>query len=445
MISLKPYPQYKDSDVAWLGLIPENWTITRNKSYLKYRKDTVGDDSENYTLLSLTLKGIIKRDMDNPQGKFPAEFNTYKIVNQGDLIFCLFDIDETPRTVGLSSYDGMITGAYDILYSDNQKVIDYLYLYYLAIDNIKGLRPLYSGLRKVVPKDVFMSMKIALPSENEQVLIVRYLNYTNSRITRFVVAKKKLIKLLEEQKQAIIYQAVIGAIDVRTGKPYLKYKDTGDELVRVPWGWNSSKIKYVCSIHNGSDHKSIETDAGYPVIGSGGQFSYASRFIYDKESVLFGRKGTIDKPLYMEQPFWTVDTMFYTKIYKKIFPKYLYYIAKTIPYQFYSTHTALPSMTQTILGNFRIGLPSIESQKSIVDFIGQELFVIDQTIDHAKKEIDLLKEYRTRLTADVVTGKVDVREVAKNLPDELKTITELDEEEFGDTADGQLEQENEEI
>lgn len=426
MLSLKPYPKYKDSGVEWLGEVPEHWKITRNKSYLKYRKDTVGENSNNYTLLSLTLNGIIKRDMDNPQGKFPAEFNTYKIVKQGDLVFCLFDIDETPRTVGLSKFNGMITGAYDVLHTSNQNIIDYLYLYYLAIDNIKGLKPLYSGLRKVVPKDVFMSMKIALPSEDEQKHIVRYLNYTNSRIAKFIAAKKKLIKLLEEQKQAIIHQVVTGAIDVRTGKPYLKYKDTGDELVRVPWDWNSSKIKYVCSIHNGSDHKSIETDTGYPVIGSGGQFSYASLYIYSKESVLFGRKGTIDKPLYIDQPFWTVDTMFYTKIYKNIFPKYLYYIAKTIPYQFYSTQTALPSMTQTILGNFRIGLPSLESQKNIVDFIENELFVIDQTISHAKKEIGLLKEYSTRLNADVVTGIVDVREIAKNLPEEIEAFDESD-------------------
>lgn len=426
-MSLSPYPKYRNSEVEWLGAVPNHWEITRNKSYLKCRKDTVGDKSDNYTLLSLTLKGIVKRNMENPQGKFPAEFNTYKIVKPGDLIFCLFDIDETPRTVGLSNLDGMITGAYDILYSDKQAVIDYLYLYYLSLDNIKGLRPLYRGLRKVVPKDSFMSMKIALPPEDEQIAIVRYLKFINNKIQKYISAKKKLIKLLEEQNQAIIHQAVTGAIDVRTGKPYLKYiKSKLVENRLIPFGWKESKIKYVCSIHNGGDYKSIESTEGYPVIGSGGQFSYASQYIYDKESVLFGRKGTIDKPLYLNEPFWTVDTMFYTKIFSNIAPKFLFYIARTIPYQYYSTQTALPSMTQTILGGCVINLPDKGVQEKIVSYIENEMKRNDQVKDKTNKEISFLIEYRTRLISDVVTGKVDVRSIAATLPDEIAEIEEAD-------------------
>ena len=89
-------------------------------------------------------------------------------------------------------------------------------------------------------------------------------------------------------------------------------------------------------------------DGEYPVIGSGGQFSNATRYLYDGESVLLGRKGTIDKPLYINGRFWTVDTMFYTEVSSGASAKFLYYNALTIPFQYYSTSTALPSMTQGI-------------------------------------------------------------------------------------------------
>jgi len=85
-------------------------------------------------------------------------------------------------------------------------------------------------------------------------------------------------------------------------------------LGEVPGHWEVVPFKHLVDIRNGSDHKHIEHNEGYPVIGSGGQFAYASEFMYDGESVLLGRKGTIDKPLYVLGKFWTVDTMYWTKI-----------------------------------------------------------------------------------------------------------------------------------
>ena len=103
------YLQYKHIELPWLSEIPAHWDIVRNKNVFSEIKDTVGEDSASYTLLSLTLKGIIPRDLESGKGKFPKDFDTYKIVRKGNMAFCLFDIDETPRTVGLSEYDGMLT------------------------------------------------------------------------------------------------------------------------------------------------------------------------------------------------------------------------------------------------------------------------------------------------------------------------------------------------
>ena len=145
---LNPNAPLKPSGNDWIGDIPEHWRIERNKNLLIERKDMVGED-KSFQLLSLTLNGVIVRDM-GAGGKFPAEFNTYKKVYPNNLIFCLFDIDETPRTIGISVHTGMITGAYDIFSVIPEQVIaEWVYYFYFAVDQRKALKPYYTGLRKV--------------------------------------------------------------------------------------------------------------------------------------------------------------------------------------------------------------------------------------------------------------------------------------------------------
>ena len=142
------YSEYREVNLPWLKVVPAHWEMQRNKNIFTEQKEIVGERSADYTLLSLTLNGIIPRDMDGG-GKFPESFDKYKIVKNGDMAFCLFDIDETPRTVGLSGYDGMLTGAYTIMRVSNINA-RFIYYYYLTLDNSKMLRPLYTGLRKTI-------------------------------------------------------------------------------------------------------------------------------------------------------------------------------------------------------------------------------------------------------------------------------------------------------
>jgi type I restriction enzyme S subunit len=100
---LKPHPEYKESGLPWLDVVPVHWEMVPNRALMQDQRQVVGENAADYTLLSLTLRGVIARDMENPKGKFPAQFNTYKVVRPEDFVFCLFDIDETPRGVGLSN------------------------------------------------------------------------------------------------------------------------------------------------------------------------------------------------------------------------------------------------------------------------------------------------------------------------------------------------------
>lgn len=187
-------------------------------------------------------------------------------------------------------------------------------------------------------------------------------------------------------------------------KSYPAYKDSGVEWIgQVPEHWKIAQLKRLLSIQNGSDHKAVEAEIGIPVYGSGGIFAYANDYIYDGESVLLGRKGTIDKPLYVNEKFWTVDTMYWSKIMPNADGKFCYYVATTIPFNRYSTNTALPSMTQTDLGSHVVTFPDKNEQKSISFYLDQETTRIDTLIAKKNRFIELLKEKRQALITHLVT------------------------------------------
>ncbi|EIY5224638.1 restriction endonuclease subunit S [Klebsiella quasipneumoniae] len=188
-------------------------------------------------------------------------------------------------------------------------------------------------------------------------------------------------------------------------KAYPEYKDSGVEwLGLVPESWTVCRLKNLATIKNGQDYKFVQTDDGYPVMGSGGQFTFASKFMYDKPSVLLGRKGTIDKPLYINEPFWTVDTMYYTELNEGFDAKYLHYLALTIQFSRYSTNTALPSMTQEHLSNYKFSVPKAESErKKITEFLDIETAKIDNLLEKQQQLIELLKEKCQAVISQAVT------------------------------------------
>lgn len=175
-----------------------------------------------------------------------------------------------------------------------------------------------------------------------------------------------------------------------------------------PTSWTIKRFKYCAQICNGGEYSDIEVEeGGYPVIGSGGEFARASKFSYCGKSVLLGRKGTVDKPLFVDGAFWCVDTMFYTKIKDFMYEKYLYYCALCFPFDYYVTSTALPSMTQRDLGSQEIAVPAKKEQKAIADFLNKECAQIDSIAADLEKQIALLQQYKKSLITETVTKGLD--------------------------------------
>ncbi|HEM3121881.1 TPA: restriction endonuclease subunit S [Streptococcus suis] len=188
-----------------------------------------------------------------------------------------------------------------------------------------------------------------------------------------------------------------------------RMKDSGIEWIgEIPEEWGIVRLKDCLEINNGKDYKDIETDeTGYPVIGSGGQFAYARKYLHDGTAILLGRKGTIDKPLYIEGKFWTVDTMFYGVSKSGIHAKFIYYVALQIPFGLYSTNTALPSMTQTDLQNHHFAMPPLDEQTQIADFLDKKVAQLDKVKSLLEEQIKTLEDYRQSLIYETVTKGLD--------------------------------------
>ena len=182
-------------------------------------------------------------------------------------------------------------------------------------------------------------------------------------------------------------------------------KDSGVEWIgEIPKNWKICRLKDYAHICNGRDYSEVLDENGdYPVIGSGGQFAKACEPLYQKESVLLGRKGTIDKPLFVDYPFWTVDTMYYTEIKENVSAKYFYYLCTQIEFDFYQYGSAVPSMTQRDLYNVNFPYPTLDEQRRIANYLDRKCSQIDTIIAQQQEVIEKLKAYKLSVITEAVT------------------------------------------
>lgn len=211
---LNPDVEMKDSGIEWIGKIPKNWGLIPNKYVMKKVKD-ICVKYNNEDILSLTMNGVVVRDLDNPVGKMPSTFDGYQRLNKGNLLMCLFDIDVTPRCIGLIKNDGLTSPAYSQFTLKNKNIANYYYYYYLNLDFTKELLHLSKNLRNSLTENLLGAVKVPLPPIHEQQAIANYLDEKVRKIDQTIEQKQELIKQLEEYKQSLIYECVTGKRWVR--------------------------------------------------------------------------------------------------------------------------------------------------------------------------------------------------------------------------------------
>lgn len=207
-MKLSDYEILNDSIVGIFNdPIPWN-NLSRIRDLGDFAKIEVGDDWRDSKLLSLSINGVIERDIESGKGKFPSSFEDYQIVEPDDLVFCLYDMDETPRTVGISKMRGMISGSYKVFKCNEKVVPDYLYLFFKSLDEKKLLRQFYTGLRNTIRPERFLNIKIPLPDISEQSVIVSELIGVQYDIDMKRQNIMKINKLYKELEISIQYQKI---------------------------------------------------------------------------------------------------------------------------------------------------------------------------------------------------------------------------------------------
>ncbi|MHB1619710.1 MAG: restriction endonuclease subunit S [Sulfuricella sp.] len=449
MISdLKPYAEYKDSGLPWLGRVPGHWDIKRAKSIFHCIDQRSPTGKEELLSVS-SANGIVPRKTAKVT-MFKAEsYVGYKLCWPGDLV--INSLWAWGGGLGVSKHHGIISTAYSVyrIRPNTPMMPDFIHEVVRSSSFNWELKVRSKGvwISRLQLTDIsFLDAPMYIPPLDEQAAIVRFLNYTNERLERTIRAKRKTIALLNEQKQAIIHRAVTCGLD-----PDVPLKDSGIPwLGQIPAHWDTPLLGR-CVTH---------IEQGWSPVASEGEFvadqwavltlSSVRRGIFDPAAikpvsksaeipkgievangnVLLTRSNTRDRVgdvciVEGVRPKTILCDLIYrlTIQEKLLHPKFLVNQLLSplgrglIERDARGSSGTMPKISQSHIKSWRILLPPMEEQQKIIASINSETVHLVSTIQRIEREIELLREYRTRLIADVVTGKLDVREAAAHLPE----------------------------
>lgn len=414
------YDKYKDSGIAWIGEIPEHWEVIPHKRIMR-KKKIIKELYAGENILSLTKKGVIIRDLE-AGGKMPTTFNGYQVLYPDNLLMCLFDIDVTPRCVGIIKDEGLSSPAYSQFVLNQlgyTPFFDYLLRY---MDDEKCLLHLSKNLRNSLTEDDFGQIETILPSTQEQQSIATYLDQKCSEIDELITLQEEMITKLQSYKQSVITEAVTKGLDKN-----VPLKDSGIEWIgKIPEHWNTYQLKRCSKFINGyafnSNH--FNKDKGIPVIRIGDilneQISFENivyvqenneleKFIVHKNDILIAMSGATvgkigvynsDDKVYINQRVGIIRTTQYNYI-KRMFSTngFIDYINLS------SAGSAQPNISSDGILNFHIPVPPLNEQQSIADYLDQKCSEIDELISIKQQKIEKLKDYKKSLIFECVTGK----------------------------------------
>lgn len=424
------YPEYKDSKIEWVGEIPSTWVI--NPAFVVFTEECLKNvDGREQNVLSLSYGSIKRRDIASNSGLLPESFNTYQIVNNGDIILRLTDLqnDKKSLRVGRSTQKGIITSAYMKLVS--QPPLDSRYAYRLlhSYDTTKVFYGLGGGLRQSMKFDDFRRLPILVPSIEEQRTIAAFLDYETARIDSLIDKQQRLIELLKEKRQAVISHAVTKGLN-----PDAPLKDSGVEwLGQVPEHWRLPKLVQVSSRVGDGLH-------GTPRYADGTGFFFVNGNNLDNGIIRLGRtakevpeeeclrhavplgctsvlmsiNGTIGNlALYQGEPIMLGKSAAYINCLPVLKRDYLMYFLSGDDVSHYFdlelTGTTIANLSLNSIRQMKVCVPHVEEQESISLFCRSNFERYGQLISKAMNAVSLMQERRTALISAAVTGKIDLR------------------------------------
>lgn len=422
--------EMKDSGIEWIGEVPNDWRIVRNKNAFVCNKELVGEKSELTQLLSLTTRGIKKKDINNAEGKLPESFDTYQFVKENDIVMCLFDLDCSAVFSGISPFDGMISPAYRVLSCKESMEPRYADYWFRYISDGRKFNHYAKNIRYTLSYEEFSALPLLLPEKSEQRSIADYLDRKCSQIDAIIAWQQEVIEKLKAYKLSVITEEVTKGLN-----PDVPMKDSGVEWIgEIPEHWVLNKLKYLSLDIGDGIHATPTYDEDGNVYFVNGN-NIGEEYLVFKEDT-----NTISDTEYASYklPLLTGNTVFVT-LNGATYGKISFYhgekilLGKSAGFitlkstesrefirYYLQSYTAKLIMDLSLLGStianlslrtlrdFVIPYPPIEEQIQIVNHLNNRTSSIDAAVSKKEKIVDELIDYKKSLIYEVVTGKKEV-------------------------------------
>ncbi len=412
----------KDSGIAWIGEIPEGWKVVRHKDVMFKLKD-IQEQYQGQDIISLTMGGVIVRDLD-AGGKMPTSFDGYQKVYAGNLLMCLFDIDVTPRCVGLIKNNGVTSPAYSqfVLTQGWAPYYDYLLRY---MDDEKCLLQFSKNLRSSLTETDFGTIATIIPPLAEQRGIAAFLDTKCAEVDELLNVQEQFIEELKNYKQALITETVTKGLN-----PNTKTKQSGIEWIgEIPESFEIRRLKYIGTAENGLTYSPNDVcdcaDGGILVLRSSniqnGKLVFDDNvYVHSAPSQLYVHKGDIilcsrngsaalvGKSAMVEDEIFATFGAFMMRFHSEYNNKYIHLLltAAISQYKQLFSTTTINQLTVGVFGNLEMPfVKDIAEQEEIAAYLDQKCAEIDQLIALKQQKAEELREYRKSLIYEYVTGK----------------------------------------
>lgn len=414
--------EMKDSGIEWIGDIPVSWKIMPNK-YLMRKEKKICPVYHGEDILSLTMKGVIVRDLD-AGGKMPTSFDGYQRLEAGNLLMCLFDIDVTPRCVGLIKQAGVSSPAYSQFVLRKGADAAYYCYYYTMLDNDKTLLHLAKNLRHSLTEDQLGAIPVMVPPIEEQQRIADFLDTKCAEIDALTADIQTQIDTLEQYKRSVITETVTKGLN-----PDVEITDSGVEWVgEIPAHWLVHPVYYYYGERKNKNYlgkednllslsygrvvrKDINTSDGllpesfntYNIVETGDIIIRPTDLQNDKRSLRTGlvkEHGIITSAYIDLCPIKQVDSRYF------YFLLHAYDVMKV----FYNMGNGVrQGLNYSEFSRLMVFEPPYEEQVAIADYLETKVIEVDAIIERKKEQMSVLNAYKRSLIFEYVTGKKEVR------------------------------------
>lgn len=432
--------EMKDSGIAWIGVIPQDWEIVRTKSLYCSAKEIVGDRADDFERLALTLNGVIKRSKEDSVGLQPEKFSGYQILKKGELVFKLIDLENVATSrVGLSPYTGIVSPAYIVLSKQSRAkdlVVRYSMYHFLSMWQREIFNQMGdNGVRSSLNTKELLNIPHPFSSIYEQKRIVTFLDAQCAEIDAVLEKTRASIEEYKKLKQAVITQAVTKGI--RGDRPM---KNSGIEWIGdIPESWEVSSVRYIGQLQNGISKGGEFFGKGFPFVSYGD--------VYKNYELPHSVSGLIDTTederakysveygdIFFTRTSETIEEVGFSCVCKRSIPNATFagFIIRLRPfcadekiltdyakYYFRGEHiraylvkemnlVTRASLGQTLLKGMSVIVPPKSVQKEIAEYLDDKCADIDALVAKKQQYLTEIENYKKSLIYEYVTGKKEV-------------------------------------